>query len=131
MSQRECLLANADAVAGMLLLADKLRRGNAAKWDLTLSAWQAAVRGILCAPVPHADHPASVVEAIREARSAGLRLGDSGEARLGSVSVGRDPDSSLAGARFYDDFDSAARSLAKLREVVPAGPGVALDVGGK
>jgi hypothetical protein len=96
-SQGERLRVNADALAGIVRLAGQLRRTNAAKWEVTLEEWQAAVRGVLNAPVPHPDDPAPVAEAIRAAQSAGLRLGNSGEARLWSARVGRHPDSSRAG----------------------------------
>jgi DNA-binding IclR family transcriptional regulator len=115
--QRERLRANGDALAGLLRLAEHLRRANAAKWGVTQEEWQAAVRCVLAAPVPHPDDPVAFAEAIRAARSAGMRLGDSGEARLGSVGVGRHPDSSLAGRRFPDDLDSAHLRLAELQEL--------------
>jgi hypothetical protein len=126
-SQRERLRVNADSLAGILCLADQLRRTNAARWGLTLAEWQVALRGILTAPVPHPDDPAVVAEAIRAARSAGLRLGDSGEARLGSASVGRHPDSSLAGRRFYNDLELAQHRLVELRELAIAEPSATPD----
>jgi hypothetical protein len=116
-SQHERLRVNADALAGLLRLADRLRRTNAAKWEVTQARWQAAIRGVLTAPAPLPDDPAPVAGAIRAARSAGLRLGYSGEARLGSAGVGRHPDSSLAGRRFYGDLDAAEWCLAKLHEL--------------
>jgi|SRR5262245_2564148 len=128
-SQRERLRANADALAGLLGLAEQLRRNNATKWRVTPEEWQAAVQGVLTAPVPHPDDPAPVAKAIRAARSAGMRLGDSGEARLGSARVGRQPDSSLAGRRFCDDLDSVKQRLSALRELNPPESAAAPDRG--
>ena len=128
-SQRERFRANVEALSGLLRLADQLRRTNAAKWGATPGGWQAAVRDVLAAPAPAPDDPPAVADAVRAARSAGLRLGDSGSARLASVGVGRPPDSSLAGQRFLDDLAGAGQRLAELRGLCRAEPRAAPDRG--
>jgi hypothetical protein len=117
-SRVERLRANSDALAMVVRLAGELRRTNPAKWRVTLTEWQGAVQAILAAPVPHHDDPAAVVDAMCKAQSAGLRLGNSGEARFRSASVGRHPDSSLDGRRFYDDLDSAGQCLVELHDLI-------------
>jgi hypothetical protein len=119
-SENDRLLANMDALAALLRLAELLRRTNAVKWQVTEAVWRAAVQAVAAAPVPHTNDSASVSRAIRAAQSAGGRLGNSGEARFGSTKVGRHPDSSLDGARFYGDLDAASQCLAELRRLVPA-----------
>ena len=66
---------------------------------IALAEWQAAVCDVLVALEQCHDE-----QLAREIRSAVRRLANSGEARFGSVSVGRLPHSSLAGERFCDDL---------------------------
>jgi hypothetical protein len=117
-SEFDRLRANIDAIAALVRLAEQLRRTNARKWGITETEWQAAVQAVASAPLPHPSDSASVPEAIRAAHSAGGRLGNSGEARFGSVSVGRCPDSSRAGKRFYADLDSVLQRLTAMQKLV-------------
>lgn len=126
-SYRDRLRANLAALANLLLLAEGLRRANSDKWVSTLAEWQRAVREISLSPVPHLDDPAKLNQAILAAQSAGRRLGNSGEARFGSASVGRQPDSSLDGQRFLDDLRRAQQCFAELQAIQQAEPGDASD----
>jgi hypothetical protein len=128
-SESDRVRANLDALATLLRLAEQLRRTNAAKWTVTEAEWRSAVRGVAASPEPHPGDAAPVSRAVRAARRAGSRLGNSGEARFGSAGVGRHPDSSRAGERFYGDLEATRRRLAELRELLPAGPGAAADGG--
>ena len=119
-SEYDRLRANIEALAALLRLAEHLRRTNAGKWETTEVEWQAAVRGVTVAPVPHSDDSASVSQAILAAQSAGRRLGNSGEARFRSASVGRHPDSSQAGERFYGDMDAVRDRFEELRKLIQA-----------
>jgi hypothetical protein len=71
----------------------------------------------MAAPIPFAVDSTVATEAIRAAQIAANRLINSGDARFGSASVGRNPDSSVAGRRFYDDMKAAALRLASLQEL--------------
>jgi hypothetical protein len=103
------LCANLQAIDRLLKLADGLRRNNAMKWEFSLAEWQAALNDVLSAPTPRLGD--DVLESLRAVLSAARRLGNSVEARFGSASVGRDPDSSLAGRRFRDDLEGVHRRL--------------------
>lgn len=130
-TDRDRLRASIEALSALLRLAEHLRRTNAAKWEATEAEWQAAVRGVTVAPAPYSDDPTSVSQAILAAQSAGRRLGNSGQARFASASVGRHPDSSQAGERFYGDMDAVRDRVAELRTLMQAEQKVAPDCRGK
>src|SRR5262245_40829591 len=92
-----------DVLDHLLALANRLRRNNASKWNVTLAQWQAAVTDVLVAL--DASRDSELASEILVIRSAVRRLADSGEARFASARVGRLPDSSHAGKRFNDDLD--------------------------
>jgi hypothetical protein len=112
-NEHQCLCTNIEVIDRLMVLADRLRRTNAGKWDLSFAEWQAAVNEVLSAPEPRLDD--EVAHATKAVRNAVRRLANSGEARFGSASVGRDPNSSLAGNRFYDDLEAVNRRLDVLR----------------
>jgi hypothetical protein len=97
------------ALDHLLALANALRRNNASKWNVSLTEWKAAVGDVLVA-LEHCHEE----QLAREIRSAVRRLANSGEARFGSVSVGRLPDSSLAGERFCNDLEALRQRTEEL-----------------
>jgi hypothetical protein len=88
----------------VVVLAEELGRSNLSKLSFDEKAWHAAVAafGILQEPLVPAD--ARVSGLVRRAKNIVRRLGNAGEARFGSYSVGRAPDSSTAGKRFHRDL---------------------------
>jgi hypothetical protein len=98
-----------EALDRLMTLANALRRNNANKWNLSLAEWQAAVGNVLVALERCDDEKLA-----RDIRSNVRRLANSGEARFGSVSVGRHPDSSQAGERFCDDLETLRQRAAEL-----------------
>lgn len=116
-SERDRIVANVRVLAALLDLSEKLRRTTPDEWSITHADWEAAVQAVVTAPIPFATDSAAATDAIRAAQGAARRLGKSGDARFGSASVGRNPDSSIAGRRFYDDIKTAAQRLASLQEL--------------
>jgi phosphatidylserine/phosphatidylglycerophosphate/cardiolipin synthase-like enzyme len=114
-SKHQHLCASIDGIGRLLALAADLRRTNAAKWGLSLRDWLASVKEVLTNFENREGDSLQIVEAVRAARSAVRRLANSGEARFDSASVGRDPDSSNSGRRFYDDLERLHHRLALLR----------------
>jgi hypothetical protein len=84
-TENDRLRSSIEALAILLRLAEQLRRTNAAKWEITEAQWQAAVQEAATSTVPNPNDSAYVSEALRAARSACRRLGNSGDARFGSA----------------------------------------------
>jgi hypothetical protein len=112
------LRVNADALGHLVGLADKLAHKSARKWAVKGEDWSAAVLAVSAAADPEAVDDPGIRNAIRLAKNIASRLGDSGAARLGLASGGRDPSSSKVGSKFSDDLKMAHQRLAHLKSLM-------------
>src|SRR5262245_45903391 len=104
-----------ESIETLLHCASGLRRDDCQN---QLDGWTGAVKRVLAQFDDSPIAPTSTAsEAMLAANSAVRRLADSGDARCASASVGRKPDSSLAGRRFNDDVERVMKCLKRLREL--------------